>query len=156
MKQFKANNKFSIEWNEYWSHNIEALSKATFGGFLNFEADAGLAEGTSYSVLLSPGVRIGDRIQILAMLLTTDEKMVEGYVLEDYCIGSTDYEKLVVNTFFPPDAGIISFDLARLPEVAGKIELVKRDGRLHLDWDSFEPTGTPVSLVAKSPYNIYS
>ena len=74
MKQFKANNKFSIEWNEYWSHNIEALSKATFGGFLNFEADAGLAEGTSYSVLLSPGVRIGDRIQILAMLLTTDEK----------------------------------------------------------------------------------
>ena len=149
MKQFKANNKFSTEWNEYWSHNIEELSKATFGGFLNFEADAGLAEGTSYSVLLSPGIRIGDRIQILAMLLTTDEKKVEGYVLEDYCIGSTDYETLVVNTFFPPDAGIISFDLARLPEVAGTIQLVKRRGRLHLDWETFEPDVTLVNFVAQ-------
>lgn len=148
MKQFKANNNFWAEWNEFWSQNIEELSKATFGGFLNFEADAGLAEGTSYSVLLSPGVRIGDRIQILAMLLSTDEKMVEGYLVEDYCIGSTDFEKLVVNTFFPPDAGIIAFDMGRLPEVAGTIELVKRNGHFHLDWDSFNPTGTPVSLVA--------
>lgn len=131
--------------------NIDHVTQTpeSFAGFVSHETSKKLKVNTSYKLRLSKGVRIGTRIQFVATLLSSNGEKVKGYLVENFGIGTKYYQDFVMNAFLPTEAGIIAVDLSRLPEVAGMIELVEHHGRLHLNWDTFEPEATLVNFVAQ-------
>lgn len=132
-------------------NNLNSLlqNPASFGGFVSYGTTKNLKEHTEYKLRLIQGVRIGDRIQYVAALQSPNGGKVVGYLVENLAIGTWYYQQFVHNAFLPTDAGIIAVDLSRLNEVAGTIKLVKCRGRLHLNWETFEPEATLVNFVAQ-------
>lgn len=132
-------------------NNLNSLlqNPASFGGFVSYGTTKNLKEHTEYKLRLIQGVRIGDRIQYVAALQSSNGGKVVGYLVENLAIGTWYYQQFVQNVFLPTDTGIIAVDLSRLNEVAGTIQLVKCRGRLHLNWETFEPEATLVNFVAQ-------
>lgn len=133
----------------YWYDWRNEYDKKNFAGFAEWMMSKNLKCGKRYGFAIGPTAIFGDKLQVVVILFECGEdeyycdcEVPAGMMVDEYIIGSEEYKKMAVRVYAPLHEMLIEVNLDEIPQTFGTICLKESDGKLHMDWDTFEPNQT--------------
>lgn len=122
-----------------------------FVGFAEFYLSDKLVAGKKYGFEVGPVVLVGEQLQMVVMLFDSDDgagsyklDCPAGVLVQRYKIGSPAFLEMVQHVYAPPFRMLVEICTKDIADAEGVIaQKNDENGKLVLDWTTFEPDQTP-------------
>lgn len=145
---------------DFWWGCQKEYDRKNFAGFVNYDMPNRLSIHKRYGMSIGPVVFLGDRIQMLVLLFEKEDwdnncnDYPAGLLIEDYKVGSAEFDEMVTSVFAPWHESIISVEVDRINDAFGTIGLKRVGGKFKLDWRSFDAEQTPQSQAFEFSWSV--
>lgn len=141
---FRAKDSYFWDWHK--------KNPSQFVGFVDYYMPSNLKADVWYGFTIGPVALIADRVQLVVLLFEATEDgsywyddRPAGLLVEDYKIGSEEYLEMIRSVYAGGWETLVAAYTDEIADAFGTIRLKEKDGKLCLDWKSFDPEQTPIS-----------
>lgn len=136
----------------YWTDWREGKKgDAQFVGFAEFYLSDKLVAGKKYGFEVGPVVLVGEQLQMVVMLFEPEGGLYSykydlpvGLLVQTYKVGTPEFVEMLHHVYDPPFPMLVEISTRDISDANGTITLKKdANGKLALDWGTFDPEQTP-------------